>query len=294
MSVAEQFADMLTADAPLAERLGVGMGGPARLLAEPENADRLAALLRACRAEALPVRVLGNGSNVLAPAAGIDGVVIHLKPQFFGAVGPGAEANTFTAGGGALLTDVIAHTCAAGCSGLEILVGIPASVGGAVRRNAGGRTGDIGQFVESVRAMDLSGEVHTLRRTDLRFAYRDSNLADRVVLSATFRLTPDDKDRLGRRLKSLWIARKATQPFGFERSALVFRDPRGLSAADLIERTGLVGLEQDGVELSPRDPRYVVVKEGAAPAALDALIDRVRSRVASETGVDLPLQVDRW
>ena len=179
-------------------------------------------------------------------------------------------------------------------SGLEALVGIPGTVGGALRCNAGSRTGDIGQHMHSLQAMDAGGEISTRMRADIRFGYRRSDIDDAIILGTTFELLQDDPQDIVKRIKKIWIAKKATQPFDFQSAGCVFRNPRGLSAALLIEDAGLLGTSVGGAELSDRDPRFIIAKEDATPRDILRLIDLVRSKVEESTGVLLELQIDVW
>ena len=188
---------------------------------------------------------------------------------------------------------MISVACKALLSGLEVLAGIPGTVGGALRGNAGTRGGDIGQFVQSIDVLDAVGR-STRTRSEIRFGYRQSNLDDAILLEAVFELTPDKADDINRRLKKLWIAKKAQQPFGFQRAASVFRNARGLSAVELIEKSGLRGFRVGDVELSDRDPCYVVVHEKVASSDVRRLIELVRSTVQERTGVALDVQIDVW
>ena len=150
------------------------------------------------------------------------------------------------------------------------------------------------QFVQEVEVMDLDGEISTRSRAEVRFGYRESNLDDAVILSATFKLDSDKSENLVRRVKRLWISKKAAQPFEFEAAGYVFRNPRGLSAVELIEKAGLPGTKVGGAELSDRNPVFVVAHPGCTSRDVLRLIDLVRSKVQSQLNVDMELQIDVW
>ena len=292
MSLAEKFRDIVTPAAPLGIRTCFKVGGTANYLATPRHQKELVELMGVCRSEGLPYRVLGGGSNSLVSDEGYAGVAIHLSSPDFCAIK--IDSHRVTAGAGVTLAELISSTCKAGLSGLEVLVGIPGSVGGAVCKNAGGRAGDIGQFIESVEVITPEGTVETRKRSEVRFGYRTTDLDDVVVLSVTLQLVQDDPNNLVRRIKKIWIEKQAHQPFGFQNAGYAFRDPRGLSAADLIDKSGLRGTKVGGAELSDRDPRYVVAAADASSRDIQQLIDLVIARVEEQTGVLLELQIDVW
>jgi len=292
MSLAEKFRDIVTPNAPLGSRTCFKVGGAADYLAEPRNQKELIELVGTCRSEKLPYRVLGGGSNSLIRDEGFAGVAIQLTSPEFSAIR--IEENRVTAGAGVALTELISSSCKAGLSGLEVLVGIPGSVGGAVNKNAGGRAGDIGQFVESIEVLTPEGSVESRKRSHIRFGYRTSDLDDVVVLSASFVLVPDDPTNLVRRIKKIWIEKQSHQPFSFQAAGYAFRDPRGLSAADLIDKSGLRGTKVGGAELSDRDPRFVIASSEASSRDVEQLINLVVTRVEEQTGVLLELQIDVW
>ena len=174
------------------------------------------------------------------------------------------------------------------------LVGIPGSVGGALRCNAGDRYGDIGQFVRQVEVMDSSGNTQIRDRDELRFGENASNLDDPVLLTAWFQLESDSTDAIVKRMRKAWIARKASQPLSFQASARIFKNPRGLSAAALIEQTGLTRMRVGGAEVSDRDSNYFIVHSGASTRDVLRLIDLVRSRVQERFNVTLEQEIAVW
>ncbi len=151
------FEKIVRTGEPLAPHTWFHLGGPAEYFAEPGNVDELAALVRRCREEEIPLRLLGGGSNILVRDAGVKGVVLHLSNPSFGEVN--VQGQTLTAGGGAKLGHVISTAVREGLAGLETLVGIPGTLGGALHGNAGGHGGDIGQWTCQATVMTRSGEV---------------------------------------------------------------------------------------------------------------------------------------
>ena len=277
---------------PLAPRTWLRLGGPAEFFAEPSNQDELAAVVRRANQNGVPMRLLGGGSNVLVPDAGAPGVVIHLSAPAFGGIE--VNGNVVSAGGGAKLGQVVSSAAGAGLAGLEALVGIPGTVGGALRGNAGGRTGDIGQFTQQATVMTTSGNIATRGRGDLVFAHRQSSLDELAILSAEFHLDADDPDELTRRMQKLWIIKKAEQPLAHQACGCIFKSPRGLSAASLVEQAGLGGTRVGGAEVSDRNANFIVTEPSAAARDVAKLIDLMRSRVSERLGVDLELEIELW
>src|SRR5579863_2955385 len=180
----DDFRAIVTANEPLAPHIWFRLGGPASYLARPRTIDDLLALLRRCRAEDLPFKILSGGSNILVRDEGVNALVIHMESPAFSDVT--VHGNTVEAGAAVPLTALISQSARAGLAGLEILTGIPGTVGGALRGNAGDRQGAIGQFVRRATVIDASDEVQVRDRDDLAFADRGSNLDEPVILSAEF------------------------------------------------------------------------------------------------------------
>lgn len=292
MAALDEFREILLSNQPLAGLTSLQVGGAAEWLARPRTIDELSRLLARCRAENLPVRTFGGGSNLLVSDEGVKGVVLQLTGEEFRQVT--VAPPRVTGGAAATLADLLARASEASLSGLETLAGIPGTVGGALRCNAAGRTGDIGQHVHSVLALDAAGQVSTLMRADIRFGYRRSNLDDVIIMSATFELVEDDPQDIVKRLKKTWIAKKASQPPESQPCGYAFRNPRGLSVIELIDDTGLAGTRVGGAELFDRDPRFIIAHPGTTSRDVLRLIDLVRSKVEQRTGVAMEPEIEMW
>ena len=223
---------------------------------------------------------------------GVKGVVLRLCEPAFTQVS--VEGNRVRGGTGTAVSALISQAARHGLAGLEVLVGIPGTVGGALRTNAGTRSGDISQFVRQVEVLDSRGEAQLREREELRFGYHSSNLDDPVILSAEFRLESDDPDAIVKRMRKAWIGRKAAQPFSFQAAGRIFKNPRGLSAAGLIVQAGLAKTRVGGAEISERDANFIVAHPGATARDVLRLIDLVRSRVRERFGVELELEIIVW
>ncbi|HVJ84455.1 MAG TPA: UDP-N-acetylmuramate dehydrogenase [Caulifigura sp.] len=292
MSSLDAFREILRRDESLAPLTWLRIGGPAQYLAEPRTAAELEALLKLCADEELPVHVLGSGSNVLVRDEGVSGVVLKLTaPEFSRIV---IDGTIVRAGCGVLLSHLVVETVGAGLAGLETLVGIPGTLGGAIRGNAGGRSGEIGQFVHSITVLSSTGQKFVRDAEDLKFAYRTSGISDPIILEAELKLSQEDPEEIARRMRKLWIMKKSTQPLSFQSAGCIFKNPRGLSAGALIEQAGLKGTRVGQCEVSDRHGNFIVTYEGATSEDVLRLIDLVRTKVAEKHGIDLELEVQVW
>ncbi len=292
MTLLTEFADQIRLDEPLAQHTWLKIGGPAQVFAEIKSVEALKRIVKAAEAEGIPVRILGGGSNLLIRDEGVSGLVIQLSGDEFKQIT--TEGTTVRAGGSALLSHVISQTVSAGLAGLECLVGIPGTVGGAIRGNAGGRHGEIGQFVKSVEVMTSQGEIVTRSGDALTFGYRTSSITDDVILSAELDLKTGDIDELTRRMRQVWITKKASQPFSFQSAGCIFKNPRGLSAGSLIEQAGLKAMRIGGAEVSDRHANFIVTTPGATSADVLNLISAIQARVREHHGIDLETEITIW
>jgi UDP-N-acetylmuramate dehydrogenase len=292
MHALDDFADIVKPNERLAPYMHLRLGGPAEFLVQPRSRQELSAVVRRAFQQRLPLRVLGGGCNVLVRDEGVKGIVLRLSEPAFTQVG--VQGNNVAAGTGAAVSALISQAARHGLAGLETLVGIPGTVGGALRCNAGDRAGDISQFVRQVEVLDSKGEAQVRERDELRFGYHWSNLDDPVILSAEFRLESEAPDAIVKRMRRAWIQRKASQPLSYQPACRVFRNPRALSAAALIEQAGLARTRVGGAEVSERDSNYVVIHPDATSRDVLRLIDLMRSRVQERFSVELELEVTIW
>jgi UDP-N-acetylmuramate dehydrogenase len=288
----EDFAEIIKPNEPLAPYTYFKLGGPAEALVQPRSREELTAVLKRCNEQQIPLRILGGGSNLLVRDEGVRGAVLRLNAPVFTALH--VEGKRVQASSGASLAALISESARRGLAGLESLVGIPGTVGGALRYNAGDRSGEIGQFVRRVEVMDEHGRIEHRERDELRFAYRSSNLDDPVLLSAEFELETDSADAIVKRMRKAWIQRKAGQPLSFQSTGRVFKNPRGLNAASLIEQAGLAKTRVGGAEVSDRNANFIVADANATARDVLRLIDMVRGRVKERFAVDLELEIAVW
>ena len=292
MSLAKDFEHFVKRAEPLAPYTWFQLGGPAEYFAEPPSVEDLQAVVRRAHQEGTAIRLLGGGSNILARGEGVSGLVVRLSAPAFSEIETGKR--TVTAGGGAKLGHVISTSVREGLAGLETLVGIPGTIGGALHGNAGSRGGDIGQWTCQATVMTGAGEIVTRPREELVFGYRESSLDELVILAAKFELDEEDPEGLTKRMQKQWIIKKAGQPLGHQSAGCIFKNPRGMSAGMLIEQAGLKNTRVGGAQVSDRHANFIVADEGATTVDVLKLIDQVRERVMDRLGIELETEIEIW
>ncbi len=268
------------------------LGGPARWLCRPRDAEELARLVRRAREAEVPLKVLGGGANVLISDDGFDGVVVRLDQPAFREVR--RDGQCVRAGAGVDLMRFSKECSEAGLSGLECMAGIPGSVGGAVRMNAGGRFGEIGAVVREVEVLHSDGRLETRPADRLGFGYRHSTLEDVIALSVTFKLSDTDPEATKGRFEEIFAFKTASQPLSAKSAGCIFKNPPGTSAGALIDRAGLKGTRRGGASVSTRHANFIVADVGARSSDVLFLIDLIRERVAREFDTALEVEVDIW
>jgi UDP-N-acetylmuramate dehydrogenase len=261
------------------------VGGRAALLVRVADDETLRVEVEAVVATRVDVLTVGKGSNLLVADAGFPGLALVLGDAFAAIE---VEATTVTAGGAAALPVVARRTVAAGLTGFEWAVGVPGSVGGAVRMNAGGHGSDMAAVLAGVRVVDLrTGEDGWVAASDLHLGYRTSSLAPHhLVLSARLRLSAGDVDEGTATLAEIVAWRRANQPGG-PNAGSVFTNPPGDSAGRLIDAAGGKGLRRGTAVVSSKHANFIQADEGGSADDVRALMDEVRALVRAHSGVDL-------
>lgn len=265
------------------------IGGPADLMFFPASEEQLCMALRAAKERGIPAMVMGNGSNMIVRDGGIRGVVIVLGERFSRI---DLEGERLSAQAGASLARVAAAAQAASLSGLEFASGIPGSLGGGCAMNAGAYGGQLSDVLEEARVY-LNGEVRTLSCAEMQMGYR-TTLPLReggIVLSARFRLHPDDGEAILARMKELNARRRDKQPLNYPSAGSTFKRPEGHFAGSLIEQAGLKGRSVGGAQVSSKHAGFIVNTGGATAADVLALIEQVQEEVFSRFGVRLEPEV---
>lgn len=283
-------AKPLLVQEPMSRHTSFRIGGPADLLAQPQSEQELAALLAKAVANAVPVTLVGNGSNLLVRDKGIRGLVIKLGNMLNDIV---INDNSITFGSGVSLAMASRRAAALALSGLEFAVGIPGSIGGAVYMNAGAYDGEMSKVVTSVRVMDAAGQVEALPASALDFAYRRSALqgSGRIVTAVTVELTPGDKQAIADKMADFSNRRITKQPLELPSAGSMFKRPPGYFAGTLIDQTGLKGYTVGGAQVSSKHAGFVVNVGGATCADVLQLIADVQDKVFAAHGVRLEPEV---
>jgi UDP-N-acetylmuramate dehydrogenase len=294
MTIFKGLESIVQRDYPLGRMTTFRVGGPAEYFLRPRTEDEVRHVLARCAKEGLEVRVFGRGSNILVKDEGVKGAVIQLDEEAFGRIV--IEEDLLRAGAAATLGRIVAAAARQGLSGVECLVGIPGTVGGAVRMNAGGTFGDIGQTVERVKVMSADGQTFYREREDMAFGYRTSNVSARFLLSVELRLMPDSVRAIKDRIKKVWIIKKNTQPMAAASAGCTFKNPRGLAAGLLIDQAGLKGFAIGGAAVSRKHANYIIAKdpEHTKAADVEAVIQHVRKVVKDRFDVYLELEIEIW
>jgi len=294
-------------DEPLAPLTWYKLGGPADVLARPNSFEGLSDLLQRCHDHNTPVYALGSGANLLVNDEGVRGVVVRLdKPAFAQCEQiPGG----LRVGAGYDLFALVHHAAKLGLAGLETIAGIPASLGGAIRMNAGGAFGQIGTYVQSIRVMSLEGQIKSLGRDVLSFGYRSTNIQSPFILEADLALEAGDPSALRDEVKRVFTLKKNSQPMGDKSCGCVFKNPvvsvekPNLSDATdalkpagmLIDQCGLKGLRVGGASVSTVHANFVVVDPGETTSQdVMNLIDEVSLKVRQQTGICLTRELVIW
>jgi UDP-N-acetylmuramate dehydrogenase len=292
MGIFSGLEDIVETDYPLAKRTWYGLGGPADYFIRPHTTEQLTKVIRRCNENAVAIYVMGFGSNLLISDEGLRGAVIKLEAEPFTRIQ--FDGQQVTVWAGAELSKLVLTCVEKGLSGIEALTGIPGSVGGAVRMNAGGNFGDFGSAAESVTLMDKSGKIFEKRKPELVFDYRKTNIAAKFILNARLKLNAADPEQVMRTVKEIWIYKKNSQPLTTKNAGCIFKNPRGASAGALIDKAGLKGLRIGGAVVSDKHANFIIAEEGCTSRDVGRLIETVRQRVKEHFDVELELEIEIW
>lgn len=283
---------IVTENHPLASHTWYRIGGPARWYIQPQSLEQLQEASRRCIENDIPIFVLGLGANLLVSDAGVNGAVFRLDAEEFRKVR--IDKTTVTAAAGVDMQKLLLRCVRSGLSGIECLAGIPGTIGGGVRMNAGGKFGDLGATVQQVQVMDRGGELFNRVKDDLIFEYRSTNISATFILQATLELEEEDPEVLMKRTKEYWMYKRNTQPLNTKSCGCIFKNPRGMSAGALIDQAGLKGLRSGGAEISDKHANFIVAHPGCLADDVLRLIKIVREKVYEKHQVTLESEVKIW
>jgi UDP-N-acetylmuramate dehydrogenase len=286
-----QARGRLTPNRPMAELTWFRVGGPAEVMFNPADEEDLAQFLKALD-PAIPVTVVGVGSNLLVRDGGIPGVVIRLGRGF----GQLEYLGDDMIRAGAMVPDVKVARFALehGLEGLTFLRGIPGTIGGALRMNAGAHGGEVRDVLVSARAVDRQGNIHDVPADVLGLSYRHCDAPeDWIFTSAVFRGRPGDREEIAAHMAQIQAMREEAQPIRERTGGSTFRNPEGAKAWELIDAAGMRGVRVGRARVSEKHCNFLINEGGATAAELEALGELARARVKDTSGVDLHWEIRR-
>jgi UDP-N-acetylmuramate dehydrogenase len=279
-------------DAPMEKYTTFRAGGKVAALCFIRNLPQLRDLLSYLKEEGIPYLIIGRGSNLLIKDTGFEGVTIGLKGDFARVEKSPREKDLLSAGGGVTVHDLLRRCTEEGLSGLEFLAGVPGTVGGSVRMNAGSWGMDIGSVIREIQLLTAEGEIMRKDRSELDFSYRHLAIpAGSVVTAAGFELSEEAPETIASRIAGYMKQRKEKQPLEFPSAGSVFKNPPNDYAGRLIEAAGLKGVRVGGSMISEKHANFIVNTGGAKAADILALMEIARERVMRKFGIELEAEI---
>ena len=290
-SAMPELRGRLLANQSLAELTWFRVGGPAQLLFTPSDEDDLAYFLARLPKE-LPVYVVGVGSNLIVRDGGMPGVVIRLSPRAFGDTG--ADGEVVSAGAAALDKRVAETAAAAGIGGLEFFFGIPGTVGGALRMNAGANGGETKDVLIEASGVGRDGARHRFTNAEMKFVYRNSGVDPSIIFTgARFRGAISQAEAIRARMAEVQNHRETAQPIREKTGGSTFKNPPGQSAWKLIDAAGCRGLRVGGAQVSEMHCNFLINTGNATGHDIETLGETVRARVKENSGIELQWEIKR-
>jgi len=285
--------DFVEENHPLAKHTWYKIGGPARYFVRPRTQEELQEAVARCIENNIPIHILGLGANLLVSDEGVDGAVFRLDQDYWRRVH--FDGTTVEVGAGVDMQKLIIRTAREGLAGIEVLAGIPGTIGGGIRMNAGGKFGELGSFIQTVTVMDDEGTVFTRTKDDLVFSYRKSNISARFILGATLHQEQDDPEKVVKRTKEIWMYKQNSQPLNTKNCGCVFKNPGGgVGAGALIDQAGLKGMRVGGAEVSTKHANFIVAHPGCRADDVKRLINIIKEKIWDTKGLTLETEVQIW
>jgi UDP-N-acetylmuramate dehydrogenase len=275
-------------DEPMSRHTSFRIGGKAEALFLPSDEEDLLNLIKILEKENIPYYLLGNGTNVLVSDKGLKGVVIKLGNHLVG-----IDPTNGHILAGTLLPKLLKTLCKLGLSGLEKLAGIPGSVGGAIKMNAGVPFFTISNALKAVRVYK-KGEVFWLNKEDISFSYRYSSLNDAIILEAHFNLFPCSSSEIAKNIEEILNKRRLTQPIRGHSAGCVFRNPPGVTAGELLDKVGAKGMREGDAYVSHKHANFIINGGNATAKDVYILIQRCKELVKEKLGIELQLEIELW
>ena len=277
---------------PLQRYTSFRTGGAAEIFVEPGNTAELKKVLQFCKDEQKKVFIFGKGTNLLVNDNGVKGVVIHLGGVDFKRIE--RNGRYVSSGAGVNLPQLIRKTALWGLGGLEVLAGIPGSVGGAVMMNAGGKYGDISDTISSLTTMTFDGKITNLNRKDVEFAYRECNLSKQIVVNVEFTLKESKIEVVLEKMDEIYKEKKEKQPLSTFNAGSIFKNTQHFKAAELIDKANLKGQKVGGAVVSEKHANFIVNTGNATSEDILELIKIIKETIKKKYNVSLEQEIQIW
>ncbi len=279
-------------DEPLSRHTSLRVGGPAWAWVWVKDSQDLLKMVAFAKEETLPICMVGGGYNVLSKQKGFDGVILNLKTPYFRRMEIEGKT-TLCVGAGVSLEELVAFTRRKGLGGLEMMTGVPGTVGGAIAVNAGSHNRSIGDQIEKIVFLNSEREVVHLTKEEIHFEYRSSSLTDGFVLEAKLRVTPTDRETLDSQCREFMLYKKRTQDLVRPSAGCIFKNPKSLNqtSGELIDLSGLKGKRVGDAQVSEKHANFIVNLGRATSDDVFSLIDQVRGQVRKDHQCELELEV---
>ena len=277
---------------PLKNKTTFKVGGPAKFFYAPRNLEDLKLPIGAAKKNKIKIFVIGAGSNILVSDNGVDGLVLQLNAPYFKKIS--LRGNGLIVGAGLMLGRVVEAAKLNSLSGLEFLIGVPGTVGGALMMNAGAWGRSIGDLIENVAVIDFRGRIKLLKKRDIKFGYRRCSLGKYIILSARLRLNKKNKGKIEQNLHKYLQARASCQDTTFPNAGCVFKNPSGESAGKLIDLCGLKGKKIGGAFISRKHANFILNKENALAQDVLNLMKLMKAAVRDKFKVNLEPEIKIW
>ena len=289
--IRKMLTSVMTFDEPLAKHTTFGIGGPADCMVFPETREELSKLLKYAYQKKISAIFIGSGSNILVWDKGFDGIVISLKKSFKNLT---IKRNSqIIVEAGVMLGTMVKEAMAAEIGGLESLIGVPGTVGGALIMNAGAFGSEISKYFEEAKTMTIEGDTKSYKKGEIEFSYRHSTFPkNEILLEATFQCKRGKPAEILKDRKVASDGRKSNQPLKFRSAGSIFKNPSdSLAAGYLIDKTGLKGTERGGAAISEKHANFIVNMGDATAADVLYLIKLAKKYVAKKFHINLELEV---
>ena len=297
-TLCQKLRDMVSGkvlfDEPMSRHTSIGVGGNADAVVWPERSGEMSRIVHFLRQFQVPFIPVGNGTNLIVKDGGYKGAVISmLRMSGISLAERGSEQVLLHAGAGATLSEIVLLTEKRALSGMEFCAGIPGSVGGAVRMNAGAYGSEIKDVVETVELMIVSGEILEAEKDDLKFTYRNLDIPDgTVIVGASFLLVKGIEEKIHARINEILGKRKNKHPLEYRNAGSIFKNPNGgIPAGRIIDESGLKGMQIGGAKISEKHGNFIVNLGNAKASDIIALIDVIKTNVKKERGIMLQTEV---